>query len=247
MRNVCKALLVICLSPIAFASELVVLESTSPDYQAGEILDSEIQIVLDEDGDVTLIAEDGTFIHLTGPFVGVPSLDEIQDASGVLDALGRLVGSAESTAVDIGGVRGDEDRDDFLAQEVDDTRTSPWTLHTDITGAQCVIADAQEVMYWRENSGSSEELQVKHIASGNNVSVEWKAGDNTVTWPGALTLVADEMYLLRLGDELQSTTLLVREIPAAVNNEGAAIVAFLAAKGCIAQAKMEFDRLRPAI
>lgn len=52
------------------------------------------------------------------------------------------------------------------------------------------------------------------------------------------------MYLLRTGDELRSTNLLVREVPAAVADHSAEMVAFLAANGCISQARMEFDRLR---
>lgn len=247
MRFVYKALLALCLSPIVVAADLVVLESSSPNYESGEILEDTAQIVLAENGEITLIAEDGTIISLAGPFTGNPSLDQIQNASGVLEALGRLVGTADVSAADIGGVRGDQEDEDFLVQEVDDTRTSTWMLHTEITGAQCVIADAAEVIYWRENTGSTEQLWVKQLATANKVSIEWQAGDRTVTWPSELPFVADGLYLLRLGDDLRSTTLQVREIPAGVNQDGAAIVAFLAAKGCISQARMEFDRLRREI
>lgn len=244
MNFVCRTLLALCLSPIVVAADLVILESTSPDYPSGEILDDTTQIELSEDGEITLIAEDGTIISLSGPFIGSPSLDAIQNVSGVLDALGRLVGTADVSATDIGGVRGDEEGDDFLARAVDDTRTSPWTLHTNITGAQCVIADAQEIRFWRENADNTEQLRVKHIGTASNNTIEWQAGNQTVTWPSGLPLVANDLYLVRLGDDLRSTTLQLREIPAAVNRDGVAVVAFLAAKGCISQARMEFDRLR---
>jgi len=244
MRKVCVVPLGVCLSSLALAADLVVIESTSPDYLAGEILGAEINIVLTQDAEIMLIAEDGTIVLLSGPYVGPPTGDETEGVSGALDALGQLVGHAEADAGDIGGVRGDATAENFLAQEVDDHRTSPWLLHAAITGAQCVRAEAEENGYWREQSSSDERLEVKRVASGETVSIAWKAGDNTVAWPDALPLLADEMYLLRLGDQLRSTNLLVREVPAAVDDAGVATVAFLAAKGCISQARMELDRLR---
>ena len=52
------------------------------------------------------------------------------------------------------------------------------------------------------------------------------------------------MYLLRFDDQLRSTNLLVREVPAGVGERGIAMVAFLAAKGCLTQARLELERLR---
>lgn len=244
MKKICVVPLAICLPSLALAAELVVIESTSVDYAAGEILDDEASIVLDQSAEVTLIAEDGTIIVLSGPYDGPPKHDETRDASDALDALSQLVGKAEADAGDIGGIRGIDTDDDFLAEDVEDHRTSPWLLHASITGAQCFKADAQDSGYWREQSHSDERLQVKRIASGETVSIPWPAGDNMLAWPDSLPLLAGEMYLLRLGEELRSTNLLLREIPAEVGNDGAALVAFLAAEGCISQARMELDRLR---
>lgn len=233
----------ICLPSLALAAELVVIESTSADYAAGEILGDEARIVLDESAEVTLIAEDGTIILLSGPYDGLPKNDETRDASAALDALGQLVGKAEADAGDIGGIRGIDANDEFLADDVEDHRTSPWLLHAGITGAQCFKADAQDNGYWREQSHSDELLQVKRLASGETVVIPWPAGDNMLSWPDSLPLNAGEMYLLRRGEELRSTNLLLHEIPATVGNDGAALVAFLAAEGCISQARIELDRL----
>lgn len=244
MKMVCVVLLATCLASTSLAAELVVIESTSPDYSVGDILDAETNIVLGEDMQIMLIAEDGMIISLAGPYVGPPGSDETPDATGAFDALGQLVGFAETEAGDIGGVRGDTTGDDYLSQEVDDHRTSPWLLHTVVTGPQCIREDAQEIGYWREQSDADELLEVKLVTSGETVTIEWQAGDNTVAWPDTLPRRVDEMYLLRLGDRLRSTNLLLREVPAAVADDGVAMVAFLAAKGCISQARMELDRLR---
>jgi hypothetical protein len=244
MKKVCVVLLAGCLASAALAAELVVIESTSPDYIIGDILDAETNIVLAEGTEVLLIAEDGLIISLAGPYVGPPGGDETPGVSGALDALGQLVGFAETEAGDIGGVRGDASGEDFLAQEVDDNRTSPWLLHTGITGPQCVRADVEEPGYWREQNDADEPLEVKRVTSGETVTVVWQAGDNTVAWPDALPLLPDEMYLMRRGDQLRSTNLLLREVPAAVGNGGVAMVAFLAAEGCLSQARKELERLR---
>ena len=244
MRNVCIILLAICLSSAALATELVVIESTSPDYTIGEILDAEINIVLEENTEIMLIAEDGLIISLEGPYVGAPVRDETPAITGALDALGQLVGYAETEAGDIGGVRGDATGEGFLTQEVEDHRTSPWLLHSAITGAQCVRADTEAPEYWRERNDTDESLEVKRVTSGETVTVVWKAGKHTVAWPDTLPLLADEMYLLRFGNQLRSTNLLVREVPSAVGDGGVAMVAFLAAKGCFSQARKELEQLR---
>ena len=244
MTRVCVVFLGICLASAALAAELVVIESTSPDHIIGDVLDAETNIVLDEDVEIMLITEDGLVISLAGPYVGLPGGDKTPGVSGALDALGRLVGYAETEAGDIGGVRGDAQGEDLLVQEVDDHRTSPWLLHTAITGPQCVRADDEEPGYWREQNDADERLEVKRVTSGETVTIVWQAGDSIVAWPEALPLVADEMYLLRLGDRLRSTNLLLREVPAAVGDAGVAMVAFLAAEGCLSQARMELKRLR---
>ena len=244
MTRVCVVLLGIWLASTALAAELVVIESTSPDHKIGDILDAGTDIVLGADTEIMLIAEDGLVISLAGPYVGPPGGDETPDGAGALDALGRLVGYADTESGDIGGVRGDAQSGDFLAREIDDHRTSAWLLHTAITGPQCIMTGDEEPQYWREQSNADEQLEVKRVTSGEMVTIAWQAGDNTVAWPDALPLVTGEMYLLRRGDQLRSTNLLLRAVPAAVGDGGIAMVAFLAAEGCLAQARMELKRLR---
>lgn len=243
MRTLCAALLSVCLPTVALAAELVVLESTSPTYQVANILDADKNIVLEENTQILLIAEDGTIISLAGPYSGLPRGDAASGAPGVLDVLRQIVGYAEAETADIGGVRGDAGGDDFMTRQVDDHRTSPWLLHVAITGRQCVRAGVTTPEYWREQSDTGERLTVKRVATGETATVVWKAGANTAAWPDAFPLRADEMYLLRLGDQLRSTNLLLREIPAPTGDDGRATVAFLAAKGCFLQARMELARL----
>jgi hypothetical protein len=244
MKKICVVLLASCLSSLALAADVVVIESTSADYPVGEILDADMNIVLGEDVEIMLIAEDGMIISLAGPYTGPADNEGTPGVRGALDALGRLVGYAETEAGDIGGVRGDASGEDFLAQEVEDHRTSPWLLHTAITGPQCVRAGDDDPGYWREQNDADERLEVKHVTSGESVIIAWQAGDNTIAWPGTLPLLADEMYLLRFGDQLRSTNLLVREVPATVSDGGIAMVAFLAANGCLSQARKELERIQ---
>jgi len=233
MRNVCAVLLAICLSCTALAAEVVVIESTSADYPVGEILDADMNIVLGEDVEIILIAENGMIISLAGPYAGPADKEGTPGVRDALDALGRLVGYAETEASDIGGVRGDATGEDFLAH----------LLHTAITGPQCIRAGVEDPRYWREQHEVDQRLEVERVTSGKSVIVAWQTGDNTVAWPSTLPLLVDEMYLLRFGDQLRSTNLLVREVPAKVGDGGIAMVAFLAAKGCLSQARKELERL----
>ena len=243
MKKVCVVLLAICLSSTALTAEVVVIESTSADYPVGEILDADMNIVLGEDVEIILIAENGMIISLAGPYAGPADNEGTPGVRDAFDALGRLVGYAETEASDIGGVRGDATGEDFLAHEVDDHRTSPWLLHTAITGPQCIRAGVEDPRYWREQHDVDQRLEVERVTSGKSVIVAWQTGDNTVAWPSTLPLLVDEMYLLRFGDQLRSTNLLVREVPAKVGDGGIAMVAFLAAKGCLSQARKELERL----
>jgi len=244
MRNIFAIMMASILTAVAVAAELVVIESTSPDYLVGDILDDEGDLVLDEGAKITMIAEDGMVISLEGPHVGPPALDEVPAGSSVLDALGQLVGDAETQTGDIGGVRGDAIGEEYWQQTVDDHRTSPWMLHTAITGPQCVRENSTNVECWREQNDSEGRLEIKLLTSGEVATITWQAGDNAVAWPDALPILADEMYLLRLGDELRSTNLQLRVVPATVADQSVEMVAFLAANGCISQARMEFDRIR---
>jgi len=238
------ALSLIFLSSLSLAAELVVVESSSPDYDVGQILDSQADIVLGEKAEVMLIAEDGAIVQLSGPYAGPPAATQLDSAGGALGALGQLVGQAEADAGDFGGVRGGTLDDGFLAQEIDDRRTSPWLLHTGITGPQCVVAGADDINYWREQGAAAARMEITRVSSGENVSIRWRDGESVAAWPESLPATPDEMYLLRFDDQLRSTNLLLRQVPAAVADNGMATVAFLAANGCISQARLEFERLR---
>ena len=70
MKKICVVLLASCLSSIALSADVVVIESTSTDYPVGKILDADMNIVLGEDVEIMLIAEDGMIISLAGPYTG---------------------------------------------------------------------------------------------------------------------------------------------------------------------------------
>lgn len=244
LKSILVALLLV--SNVAFGSELVIVESTSPRYEVAQIISDADPIVLDEGTGIVLISEDGVIIGLAGPFEGPLTTDGTDEAYDALRALGVLIGQSEIEARDIGGVRyGSDDLDDVdPVRDVEDSRDSVWVLHSTMGGTQCVPADADRVSYWRENDGQSIDLNIKHLASGAATSAEWRAGDKTMPWPEDIDLVFDEVYLLRSGGELRSVALIVREVPASVTANDSATVAWLAANGCIAQARLAFAGLR---
>ena len=70
MKKIYVVLLASCLSSVALSADVVVIESTSTDYPVGKILDADMNIVLGEDVEIMLIAEDGMIISLAGPYTG---------------------------------------------------------------------------------------------------------------------------------------------------------------------------------
>lgn len=230
----------------ASATELVVIESTATSYAPGDTITDEDTITLEQGTKIILLSEDGMVIGIPGPFNGPLTPIESEDDYDVLRTLGVLVGQSEVDARSIGGVRfgGVEYTDIDPTRDVTDGRESPWFVHSGIGGTQCVPQDAEQVTYWREDSSQEQRLSVRHLASGDSAAVPWRSGENTLSWPDKLSMSLDEVYVLRMDDDLRSVALVIRAIPDAVGENDYATVAWLAAKGCTSQAKLALARLQ---
>jgi len=90
---------------IASAAHIIVLQSDTPRFSEGQILDSESVIELDEGDELLLAAEAGTF-SITGPYAGPPTGGDTADQENVLKALGQLLGKRSTDTGDLGVIRG---------------------------------------------------------------------------------------------------------------------------------------------
>ena len=230
--------------PLAFlagavsADELVVLETTAGHYDAGDIILTGAGIRLNPNESVVLMSASGKLVELTGPFSGLPE-GKAPDQFDLRGALHQLVRADFDEPVRMGAVRGaTTDPEELQPTSLPlDSRISPWPVHIGIPGAQCVVED-HRVSYWREAPIAPMELSIQLLSDGRDVTVPWSAETHELAWPQELPLVDGETYLLRPGNTLRSTSIRIVTIPARVKQTDRTAAAWLAANGCVQQARI---------
>lgn len=218
---------------VAEAAEIVVIESTSQRYVAGQLIDAAAQLVIAAGESVTVATENALLIKIDGPHNG-PAAGPPPDQSGVRRALAQLIVEERPAVGGVGGVRGDSEE-----EQAPDTRPDPWLVHAARSGDQCVVRDAA-VGVWREEAGSALVVEVGISLSERTAQIRWDAGQQRATWPAATTLTDDTVYLLRSVDSLRSVPIRLHVLDPALAAGGAGLapVAWLVAKGCIDQARV---------
>jgi hypothetical protein len=127
----------------AAAAEIVVIESNSPRFMAGQLLDDSAPIELAAGQSLLIVTEDGRALRLDGPYAG-PAVGAAPDAGAVRRAVERLVNADEPRVGGVGAVRGDESGASV------DTRPDPWLVHAEIPRA---------VLPWRSKTPSAARRQ----------------------------------------------------------------------------------------
>jgi hypothetical protein len=221
------------------AAEQVVLDSNSAKYQAGKTLDSATVISLAGMEFVTLAMEDGTLRRIDGPFMGVAA-----DANGsppresnVRRAIAALFGAGPAERGNLGGVRGAPD--DRAAAP--DTRPNAWLIQAEQTGDQCVVRDAP-VRLWREQASAQAKAEVTDVVSRRAATAEWPAEQPSADWPLESPPVDGRIYLVRPSNSLRSVAIRVHALAPDLLDKGLGTVAWLAARGCVAQARLLLQR-----
>ncbi len=221
----------------ARAAEQVVLESNNARYTAGQTFDLSTVISLDEREFVLLATEDGRILRISGPYTGVatdaPDAPSDSEESNVRRAIRQLLGAGPAEAGGLGGVRGGSEARELLA----DTRPDPWLLHTEITGDQCVVRDTP-VRLWREQAGPPASAEVTDVAARESAPVRWRTDETSAKWPLAAQPLDDHVYLVRPAGELRSTAIRVHTLAPELTDKGLTTAAWLAARGCTAQARL---------
>jgi hypothetical protein len=216
---------------VAEAAEIVVIESTSQRYSAGQLLDAAAPLTIAAGESVTVATENARLIKIDGPHNG-PAAGPAPDASGVRRALAQLIVEERPAVGGVGGVRGDSEED-----QAPDTRPDPWLVHAERSGDQCVPRDTA-VGVWREEAGEAAVAEVGISLSERTAQIRWDAGQQRAAWPAAATLTDDTVYLLRTADALRSVPIRLHVLDPALADGALASAAWLAAKGCVDQARL---------
>lgn len=216
----------------AAAADLVVLESSAPMYAAGRMISATTPIKLTAGEFVVVVTEDARLVRIVGPHDG-PAIGAPPDESSVRKAIERLVSADPPRVGGVGAVRGGVE--DAAGS---DTRPGPWLLHSEINGEQCALRD-RAIELWRETPLAA---ATAHITSADNdaaAPVSWAEGSARAVWPAeAVPALDDRIYLVRFDGATRSVAIRVRLLDPALASSGLAAAAWLAAKGCTAQARL---------
>jgi hypothetical protein len=235
------------LGPVVPAAELVVIESSAHEYEAGTLVDAKTPVRLAEGEAVTFLAEDGKIHKWTGPYNGPATGKKGRKAKkegkgGLLDAVSKLVGARTSDSSDVGAVRGGTASPPNAGKMV--SSAPVWALLAHEQGPQCVVR-GRPARFWRADAGSETQLVLKDEAADRTSEIVWAAGETEVAWPASMPRDDGSTFVVRLGDSLRTNEIVLREIPEALAGQSGA-VAWMHAKGCRRQAKALLARLEEA-
>jgi hypothetical protein len=225
-------------APVSQAAEQVVLESNTASYAPGATLDAASLIVLAEGQFVVLATEAGSLVRVEGPHNG-PAAGPPPADNAVRDALGQLLGRNAPELAGLAGVRGGA-----AGSSAPDTRPDPWLIHAERTGDQCLLREGA-LAFWREAGGTDPMSEVTPLAGAAPLRLEW-GGSQRAAWPGERLPADGEIYLVRPSGALLSTAIRFHVLAPELASRGLATVVWLAAKGCVDQARFVLQRSRDA-
>ncbi len=236
------AFLWVAMAQGAFAGQLIVIDSTTPELVPGQVVDGSKVLGVAAGARVTLIAEDGRVTTLKGPFSGRPGAGSgVPGGSGLIGSLSRLVAGRSADSGSLAAMRGSGGADPADA----------WAVNLVRSVNVCVRPGATPVLR-RKKSGVAKVLTIKAVPDGAEKSVEWPAGSDRIGWPGGLALKDGGRYLARISSRKSlagmsgrstETTLVVHLVPGGLPND-AHRAAWMAENGCIGQARALLAGLR---
>jgi hypothetical protein len=230
-----KRLYVVLVAVLAGASteaaEIVVLESSSPRYMAGQSVDAQQAITLTAGETVTVATEDGRLVRVVGPHDG-PAIGSAPEENAARRALAQLIAADRPEVGGIGGVRGDS-----VTDSPADTRPSIWFIHAERGGDQCVL-QGQSPQLWRENASSPAVMEIRVSLNETGARTRWSSNEHSAAWPAGIDLADGTIYLLRTEDAVRSVPVRLHLLPPGLGSPGLATAAWLAARGCTDQARL---------
>jgi hypothetical protein len=215
----------------AEAAEIVVLESSSPRYVAGQSVDAAQPVTLAVGETLTVATEDGRLARIVGPYTG-PAIGSAPDESVARRALAELIAADRPEVGGIGGVRGESPADSPA-----DTRPGIWFVHAERGGEQCAL-QGQSVQLWREETLPPAVMEIRVSLSDTAALVRWNAGEQSTAWPSGVGLADGTIYLLRAEGAVRSVPVRLHLLPPGLGSPGLATAAWLAARGCTDQARL---------
>ena len=231
------SLLSLFLMTVAFsasAGDLVVISGGTPDLQPGQIVNSNTPLTIPAGSTITLVSGSGKTLTLKGPHTGTISLDqEGAGSASLISSLSSLLAGPGKETSSLGVMR---------ALAPPPLPTDPWVIDIGQSGDHCVAANGPARL-WRGKNAKAWVVSLKNLTDKSKSSTKWPAGTRTLNWPSEVALVDGARYLLRKKGSRATKKftmhLVPGDLPTTVHK-----VAWMAEKGCKAQAKLLLARIR---
>lgn len=216
----------------ATAAEIVIIESTVPDIEAGSIVADTDAITVPAGELIVIVEEDGSSRTIEGPFEGAIGSAGEAEGGGLIANLGKLVQDREESRQVLGAIRAAPGQ---IAPEV-------FLIDVARSGVACV-PDGDAIRLWRpETLGMETEFALEAAGGAAAVRVLWPENAQTLDWPGGLAAVDGTAYRARLMAAPRPSEITLRRIPADLSSD-AERIAWMIEAGCRRQARLALEAL----
>jgi hypothetical protein len=205
-------------------AQWLIVSSNSPAFELGQRVSGVLHIP--DDGRITLIANDGRVLYLSGPL-------QDYEIPGVQDSGTELV---DTLATMLGGEEGNS----RLAVYRQFLLPLPWTVQVDKAGSYCVTGHAKNSLLRQPPYRQS--LLIVTNEKGIEQSYAWPAESSRMVWPAQLPDSGRQLLRLQLDRQAPVDIELV-VVPARLPSD-AHRVQWMAENGCESQAVLLLDQLR---
>src|SRR5258706_9326919 len=207
----------------ARADQLVVADARGVALTPGQSIDASQPLKLAAGQRVTLIADNGATIKLSGPFEGVPDPNNQRGAS-IADSLVRLASQTTQSTSTLGTVRDAEGA----------PPTDPWVVDVSANGHRCVPHGASVVL-WRPANPAAQTMEIQPIDRAWQAQAPWPAGTDKLAMPANFPAQDDQGYMVVVNGV--SRTITFHLMPPAIATDKMR-AAWMFEKGCTTQAKI---------
>ncbi len=216
-------------APMARAGELVVFSSQGGDFSPGDTLDGSMPLRLEAGQRLTLIADNGRILRLSGPYHQAPQPPgKDKNRQGLSKALKSLVVPFHVTMGGLGGTRDTEFLQGLLARGwVPD----PWLIDVTRAGDHC-LREGSPAVFWRPSPDSETAILLRDRQREWVARTRWPRGMDKLASPGTMTYRDGGGYEVIMNG--QRTALTLHIIPQTVKSKGA-LAAWMNEKACSAQ------------
>lgn len=227
MARILAGLVLLAGSTGIMAAQWVVVTAEKASFKAGAMLDDKTPVKLGDGAQLTLLAEDGKTLKLTGPYAGVPeSAGDKGAQSNNLTAIASLLQGHQQSTSTLGVMR------DFNSDPA-----SPDPIAVDKSGEHCLISDP--VLLLRDKIAKTEEVSLLDEQGATLATFTWPARQAELPVP-AHYFQDGKRYRLQRGD--QPISLLVHKAAVTPANP-ASLAAWMIKQGCDAQAMRILGKL----